>query len=180
MALWTALLLGTFGMFFVGGSRIYGISVLLLFVLLSLVIFTRLFHKLVQWLLSKILRRQIQIPHLPLNKALKAMSWYLLSWSAWSAGFWFLATSLVSGPLPISIAFAFALGGSLGILSVFAPGGLGVREGVLTAFLGLAGLAVQEATTIAVASRLWFLVGEVFIFLLALLWDRLEKNKQQS
>ena len=56
MALWTALLLGTFGMFFVGGSRIYGISVLLLFVLLSLVIFTRLFHKLVQWLLSKILR----------------------------------------------------------------------------------------------------------------------------
>jgi len=177
MAVWTALLLGTLGMFFVGGSKIYGIGVLTLFVMLSLVIFTRVFHKLVQWLLSKLLRRQIEIPHLPLRKALKAMTFYLLSWLTWSVAFWFLAASLAPGQIPFSIAFGFALGGSIGILTVFAPGGLGVREGILSVYLGLAGMAAQEATTIAVASRLWFLSGEIFIFLTALLLDRHSRKR---
>jgi hypothetical protein len=33
----------------------------------------------------------------------------------------------------------------------------------------LAGIPVAEAALIAVASRLWFLVGEIFIFILGLL-----------
>jgi uncharacterized membrane protein YbhN (UPF0104 family) len=172
MAVWTALLLGTIGVFFVGGSKIYGFGVLLLFSLLSLVIFTSVFHKLVQWLFSKLFRRQIEIPHLPLGKALKAMTWYLLSWGAWSIAFWFLAASLVPGQIPLSLSFGFALAGSIGILTVFAPGGLGVREGILSVYLGMAGMTVQDATTIAVASRLWFLSGEIFIFLTALLLNR--------
>lgn len=172
IALWTALLLGSIGMLSVRGGRVYGMAVLLLFVLLSLVIFTPLFHRLAEWILTKILRKQVEVPRLSLDKVIRAMFWYLLSWASWSAAFWFLAASLVEGALPLSTAFAFALGGSLGILSVFAPGGLGVREGVLTAYLTLVGLALPEATTIAVASRLWFLTGEVFIFLTALLFDR--------
>ena len=172
IALWTALLLGSIGMLSVRGGGLYGMAVLLLFVLLSLVIFTPLFHRLAEWILSKILRKQVQVPRLSLDKVIRAMLWYLLSWGSWSAAFWFLAASLVEGALPLSTAFAFALGGSLGILSVFAPGGLGVREGVLTAYLTLVGLSLPEATTIAVASRLWFLAGEVFIFLAALFLDR--------
>ncbi|MCK5066018.1 MAG: flippase-like domain-containing protein [Bacteroidales bacterium] len=177
IALWTALLLGTIGMISVKGISLYGISVLSLFILLSLVIFTPLFHRMTEWLLSKILRKQVRVPQLSLNKVTRAMVWYLISWSTWSVAFWFLAASLVSGPLPVNTAFAFALGGSMGILSIFAPGGLGVREGILTAYLALAGIAVQDATTIAVASRLWFLTGEVFIFLTALLLERRGKSK---
>jgi len=171
IALWSALLLGTIGMIFVG-SKLYGIGVLILFVLLSLVIFTPLFHRLAEWLLSRIFRRKVMVPRLPLKKVIRGMVWYLMSWLTWSAAFWLMAASLVPDPLPLSIAFAFALGGSIGILSIFAPGGLGVREGVLTAYLSLAGLAVQDAATIAVASRLWFLAGEAFIFLVALILDR--------
>jgi len=177
IALWTALLLGTIGIICVKGGKLYGIAVLLLFVLLSLVIFTPLLHRLAEWLLSKIFRKHVKVPRLSLDKVIRAMLWYLLSWLTWSAAFWLLAASLVEGALPLSIAFAFALGGSIGILSIFAPGGLGVREGVLTIYLGLAGLAVQDATTIAVASRLWFLAGEVFIFLMALFLDRQGKRK---
>jgi uncharacterized membrane protein YbhN (UPF0104 family) len=73
----------------------------------------------------------------------------------------------VEEPLPFPIAFAFGLAGSIGIMAVFAPGGLGVREGILTGFLTLAGVDLPVATTIAVTSRLWFLAGELFIFLLA-------------
>jgi uncharacterized membrane protein YbhN (UPF0104 family) len=172
IALWAALLLGTIGMITVGGTSLYGMAVFLLFGLLSLVIYTPLFHRTAEWLLSKIFRKQVKVPRLPLGKVIRIMVWYLVSWSTWSVAFWFLAASLVVGPLPLSTGFAFALGGSIGILSIFAPGGLGVREGILTAYLSLAGMAVQDATTIAVASRLWFMAGEVFIFLVAWVCDR--------
>jgi uncharacterized membrane protein YbhN (UPF0104 family) len=178
ISLWTALLLGSIGIMCVKGGKLYGIAVLFMFVLLSLVIFTPLFHRLAEWLLTKILRKQVQVPRLSPDKVIRAMLWYLLSWLTWSMAFWLMAASLVEPALPLSIAFAFALGGSLGILSVFAPGGLGVREGVLTVYLGLAGMHVQDATTIAVASRLWFLTGEVFIFLTALFLDRQGKRKE--
>jgi hypothetical protein len=178
IALWTALLLGSIGMLSVRGGRVYGMAVLLLFLLLSLVIFTPMFHHVAEWMLSRILKKQVQVPRLSLDKVIRAMLWYLLGWLCWSAAFWLLAASLVEGTLPLSTAFAFALGGSLGILSVFAPGGLGVREGVLTAYLTLAGLALPEATTIAVASRLWFLAGEVFIFLTALALDKLRTGSK--
>lgn len=180
IALWAALLLGTLGMFLVGGARLYGIGVLTLFVLLSLMIYTPLFHRLAEWLLSRIFRTPVTVPRLPFAKVVRTMFWYLVNWTAWSLAFWLLAGSLVEGSLPVSIAPAFALGGSIGILSIFAPGGLGVREGVLTAYLSLAGLALQDATTIAVASRLWFLAGEVFIFLVAVLLDRREKKQRKD
>lgn len=180
IALWAALLLGTLGMISVGGTRVYGMVVLGLFLLLSLVIYTPLFHRMAEWLLSRMLRKPVKVPRLPLAGVARIMLWYLMSWGTWSVAFWFLASSLVEGALPFHTAWAFALGGSIGILSVFAPGGLGVREGVLTAYLSLAGLAVQDATTIAVASRLWFLAGEVFIFLLALLHDRQMKKQENA
>ncbi len=177
--MWAALLLGTIGMIAVKGTNIYGLSVLILFALLSLVIFTSLFHSLAENLLVKILKKEVKVPQLPFRKVIRALLWYTLSWGTWSLAFWLMASSLVEGSLPFSIAFAFALAGSIGILSVFAPGGLGVREGILTAFLTMAGIAVQDATTIAVTSRLWFLTGEVFIFLVAFFLDR-SRRKQAS
>jgi uncharacterized membrane protein YbhN (UPF0104 family) len=179
IALWAALLLGTIGMIAVKGTNIYGLSVLILFALLSLVIFTSLFHSLAENLLVKILKKEVKVPQLPFRKVIRALLWYTLSWGTWSLAFWFMASSLVEGSLPFSIAFAFALAGSIGILSVFAPGGLGVREGILIAFLTMAGIAVQDATTIAVTSRLWFLTGEAFIFLVAFFLDR-SRRKQAS
>ncbi|HIA37549.1 MAG TPA: hypothetical protein EYN89_12675 [Flavobacteriales bacterium] len=65
--------------------------------------------------------------------------------------------------------FTFAIGTSLWILVIFAPEGIGVREGVLFAFLMLCGLEVPVATSISIASRLWFLCGEFFIFFLGLI-----------
>ena len=61
---------------------------------------------------------------------------------------------------------------NLGVAAVIVPGGLGVREGVMAAYLNLAGLELAYALTLAVAARLWFFAGEVFIFLIGLLVDR--------
>ena len=42
----------------------------------------------------------------------------------------------------------------------------------MVGYLTLAGLPIAEAVTIAGASRLWFLVGEAFIFTVGWLADR--------
>jgi uncharacterized membrane protein YbhN (UPF0104 family) len=63
-----------------------------------------------------------------------------------------------------AVGAGFPLAASLGVLALVAPGGLGVREGVIVAYLGLAGIPAMEATTISIASRLWFLGGELIFF----------------
>lgn len=172
IALWSALMLGTAGMVWVKSYDLYGIAVLLLFIMLSLVIYTPMFHRIAEFVGSKIARRTITIPTLPFRSVFRLIIWFLAYWGSWSLSFYFLASSLVHGPIPFPVSFAFALAGSLGILAVFAPGGLGVREGILTGFLVLSGLDLPTATTIAVTSRLWYLLGEIFIFVTGVLADR--------
>lgn len=172
IALWVALLLGTIGMLAVRSTDLYGLSVLLLFVLLSLIIFTSFFHRFIEMVFFRFTKKEIKFPRLSFRKTIHIILWYALSWGAWCVSFYFLAGSLSGETLPFSISFAFGLAGSIGILAVFAPGGLGVREGILTAFLTLAGLDLPMATTIAISSRLWFLMGELFLFLFALILER--------
>ncbi len=70
---------------------------------------------------------------------------------------------------------------SFGVLAIILPGGLGVREGIIVAYLTLAGLDVETATTISFMNRLWFISGEVFIFLLSsilrITGQRADQNK---
>ncbi len=168
VALWTALLLGTIGILNLGGLEIYGLGVLLVFVLLSLVIYTPLAQRVAGGLAGRLFRKNIELPKIPFFRVLHLALYYGLNWMAWCVGFWLMAGSLLESPLPFSAGFSFGLAGSLGILAVFAPGGLGVREGVLIGMLSLAGIGLTEANTVALASRLWFLLGELFVFLLGL------------
>jgi len=62
---------------------------------------------------------------------------------------------------------------NLGVLAVFVPGGLGVREGAMAAYLTLADISLTYALALAVAARVWFFVGEVITFILGLLVDKL-------
>jgi hypothetical protein len=59
VALWAALLLGTIGMISVNSVDLYGLSVLLLFIFLSLVIFTSLFHRFIEMALFRITKKEI-------------------------------------------------------------------------------------------------------------------------
>jgi hypothetical protein len=58
------------------------------------------------------------------------------------------------------LAGAFSLSSIIGILAVFAPSGLGVREGVLALFLAPA-MPNSVALVVSVATRLWLTVAEL-------------------
>lgn len=114
----------------------------------------------------------VRLPALPLGIALEATGVTLASWLAYGTAFWLLAASLLPVPLPAALAVgAFAAAYLLGLLALFAPGGVGVREAVLLALLAPA-VGGGPAVILTVASRLLLTVTEAGAALTAALLDR--------
>ncbi|MEX0778950.1 MAG: hypothetical protein WD037_04400 [Balneolales bacterium] len=98
----------------------------------------------------------------------------------WSAGFYFLILSLTDTPVSPSAGLSYALATNIGIMAIFAPGGLGVREAIIVGYLTFTGVSFAEATTISLASRLWFLVGEAFLFVAGLISNEYRKRSERK
>lgn len=89
---------------------------------------------------------------------------YLPAWFLLGGSFWLCARGLVGVPdrdLPIYMG-AFAVAWLAGLLAVYAPGGLGVREAVLVALLS-GRLGAADALVVAAASRLILVVADIFL-----------------
>lgn len=173
IAIWIGLILSLIGIIGFGGyePKVYIlISILILF--LSILIFS----KLQKTIIEKVVRRFVKTEFEYAASSIKSISitavLYLLAWLSWCVGFYFLVVSLSGFQAPLFIGLGLALALTFGFLAIIIPGGLGVREAILFGWLTLAGIEPVLATTISVASRLWFLIGELFIFGLAMLLKR--------
>lgn len=176
ITLWIGLIFGSIGLFLLGGLRIWGWLILFLWLGLTVVIFSKLVHGSAERLIRTVLRKDIQLPRLTIKSTLSLMPWFVIYWVVLSIGFYMLVVSLTEREVPWSVGLGFSLAGTLGTMALITPGGLGTREGVMVGYLILAGIPVPEATTIAVASRLWFLLGEVFIFTAGWVSDRMSHS----
>lgn len=165
IAIWCGLIFGMIGLFLLGGWHLWSWMVLVSWVLLTLVIFSRFLHKKAELFIRKLLRKEAALPKLSVSATLLAIPWFAGYWALWSIGFYLFVASLTALRLPWTVGLGFPLAGTLGIITFMSPGGLGTREAVLVGYFTLAGIPLADATTIAVASRLWFLVGELFIFI---------------
>lgn len=96
---------------------------------------------------------------------------FISEWILLGIGFLYLYRSItdVNPGFELSTISLFPFSSVLGILAIFTPGGLGIREGVLAYLMELIRLEDDKSITIAAASRIWFLFGEVFIFLIGVL-----------
>lgn len=168
ISIWIGLILGALGLLFLDGLQVYGYAILLMFIGLTLVIFTNIFHGLFKKVIKLVLKKELDIPRLSFIKLVRVIPYFLVNWLFWCISFYFLISSVAAQEVSIVAGFGFALAGSMGILAVIAPGGIGVREGILTFYLSLVGFDVELAATVSVVSRLWFLLGEVFIFALGI------------
>jgi len=149
------------------GFGLYAVIVVLTITGLLLLFFSKPIHRLGILILSKLFRKPIDIPYINLKTATKVSGFIILYWLSWSVGFYFLLFSVFEDA-PILSAFSFPLGVSFGVLVLFLPGGIGVRESIITGFLVSIGVTLEMAITISVLQRLWFICGEVFIFVLSL------------
>lgn len=172
ITLWVGLSLGTLGLFLLHGVYLWGWLILFVWLGLTAAIFSQPLHGKAERLITRVLHKDIKFSGLTITSTMRVMPWFLIIWLLWSISFYLLVVSLTVMAMPWSVGFGFPLVASLGILALIAPGGLGVREGALVAYLTLVHVPLNEAMTIAVASRLWFFIGEVFIFLVGWIADR--------
>ncbi|MBD3329760.1 hypothetical protein GF357_04685 [Candidatus Dojkabacteria bacterium] len=180
ISLWIGILAGMPILFIYEQFQMWAWLGVLFWLGLTFVLFTDLFSNLVEEAFKRILKMNLDIPRLSVADTIKVLPWFLATWLLWGFGFYFFGSSLVGGSLGLFSAFGFILSATLGIVAVIAPGGLGVREGVLIPFLMLTGLSKNDAGTVAMSSRLWFLIGEALIFLTAFVINRNLKQEANA
>jgi glycosyltransferase 2 family protein len=113
--------------------------------------------------LSTITRRSIPAPVVPQRAVWLAAGTTVVAWLLTGFAFRLFCESLgvARGGTGAYIA-VYAASYVAGFLALFAPGGIGVREGALIATMHRAGLATPaEAAVVAVASRIWLTVLEL-------------------
>lgn len=176
--LWASLLIGSLAFFFVDVPFVVvGLSALS-FIGLTVIILNKSFNLFVSKMISRVIKKDFNVPLLPFRTLLVLVPYYLLLWILWGCGFWCLSQSLTDFSVPIYAALIFPFAATVGIIIVVLPGGIGARESILGTML--LSISVPEAVTISVASRLWFLIGEGFLFVTALILKNLKKRKSKS
>ncbi len=99
-------------------------------------------------------------PTLSRGFGLRWTTLYVLNWSLYAAAFWLFFLGLEGWAPFLYVGPAFAAAYVGGYLALFAPAGLGVREGLLAAFLAPV-LRPEAALAVAVAARIWATAVEV-------------------
>jgi hypothetical protein len=122
------------------------------------------------WLLPPLARlarrvtgRDIPIPAIPPLAIIFAVAGCSLAWNLYGLAFHDLTVALFGGAAGRHSYYTavFTLSYLAGYITLFAPGGIGVRETTLVTLLAAAGLETgPQATALAIASRLWLTVLE--------------------
>jgi len=165
ITLWAGLLLGFVGLLVLGGDLLWGWTIIVVWLVLTTIIFSHSVHRMVIKIIEYIVKKEITLPQISFMEILTILPWFFAYWIFWSAGFYLLVLSISDTPISIMTGLGFPLSSTIGIIAFFAPGGLGIREGIMVCFLVLSGLPLPQATTIAVTARLWFIIGEIFVFI---------------
>jgi hypothetical protein len=110
------------------------------------------------------------VPPLSRGAVLRLIVAFTGVWIAHGAMFQLFASAF--GPTPPGAyplyAGAYALAYVVGLVAVFAPGGIGVREGMIGVLLGAGAPAAIPVHLLAVAARVWAIAAEVLVLALAL------------
>jgi len=169
---WEGLLISTIPMLYIYGLTLFTLFVFLLCLFFTFLLFSEAFH---YWFLrtfKRITKKELNLPYLKFRDSGSIMLYVLLYWIVWLFAFRFFVLAFFNNA-GFQVAFAFPLSVTLGLLAVIFPGGIGIREGILSGYLISSGIPLEIATVIAVYARLWFISGEIFIFLTAFIFSKL-------
>ncbi|MGK0137614.1 MAG: uncharacterized membrane protein YbhN (UPF0104 family) [Algoriphagus sp.] len=180
MTLWVGSLAGLILLVYLEHYDLMFWSFLLFFVLIGLLISTKGVQNLGAILIKRILKKDFTFSSLRPRDVINVLPLYFLSILSYSLGFLFLIKALGIPDIHFFAMLAFPLAMTIGVVAIIVPGGLGVREVAIGTLLVQMAVSAEAANTISVASRLWFLCGEVFIFLLGLCLQRIWKLIQRK
>ncbi len=144
----------------------YTALIIALVVLLMIVIHPKVVNALLRFLERFIKGKDLQIP-ISYPQLLSVVGLFVCNWILVGAGFYMLVCAVY--PIPASqFLYAggiFGLAVIIGMITFFAPSGLGVREGIL--MLGLSVIMPEEyALIISLLARIWATAAELLFILI--------------
>ena len=129
--------------------------------LFFLILHPRVLEKMINLILSLLGRNPLRLS-VSYGDMLSILLVNFLAWSWGGLGFYFFIDSIfpVTWEYVLFLSGALALANILGLVAVFAPGGLGVREGVLVTLLSQI-MPGGVAVVLSILTRLWMTLIEV-------------------
>ena len=128
-------------------------------------------------LLEKVSRKKMMRIPMSYAQILKVVLLFVLNWLAYGFGFYMLVCSIC--PIPLSkclyVSGIYALSCIAGILAVFSPSGIGVREGILALGLGFI-MDTNYAMIISIVARLWAILVELVLIGMLFAADKMGRN----
>jgi uncharacterized membrane protein YbhN (UPF0104 family) len=160
--------------------RRYSGGLILLFFLGLVSLHPRVFQEILNWFLDRFNRE-----HVSLSISYADILWILfvciLSWLVGGVGFYLFVDS-VYPVAPQSILFltgALAISSTLGLVAIFAPSGLGVREGALVYLLSSM-MATPIAVIISILTRIWMTLIEIGLIGVVYLFHKFQKQEEKK
>lgn len=176
MVLETCLLLITSSIIFLISSMLSGtckvgniLASLILLIIAIIIINPRVLNWITNFVLRILKRPGVKITP-SYTQMLKLSIYYFGLWIAQIVGLYFLVNSIYQFPISsiFTLAGAHTLSWIIGFVVLFAPSGLGVREGVMTVLLSSI-LPTPLAIAVSFISRIWMTVFEIVVFFVGLL-----------
>ena len=152
------------------------IAVLTIFFLI--LIFSQKVQIFILGIVARLAKRNVSLPVSTSIGALETILLQVVQWFAYSLAYYLLVKAMVPDASPL-VGFAFPLAMNFALLAVFVPGGIGVRETAMVGCLTLIGIPLTMAITISVVARLWFTMGEIFLFLVSWIAEKRTAQKEQ-
>jgi hypothetical protein len=111
---------------------------------------------------ARLLRRSVDWPALPTGQFALYVAGLCLPWVSYGIGFWLFGRGILGAQAPdLGLAVgSFVASYVVGLIVVFAPSGLVVREAAMVAALAPA-VGEGPALVLAIASRVWLLMVEL-------------------
>ena len=152
--------------------------------LILIVIFVSLHPRILETILNGILTRMKREP-IALPFSYLDMLWVLLvcvfAWGIGGFGFYLFVDSVYPLALKYSlfVAGAVAFSSTLGLIALFAPSGLGVREGALVYLLGFI-MPAPVAVILSILTRIWMTLIEIGLIGVVYLSSLFRKRSRAS
>ena len=153
-------------------------------ILLIVVFFVCLNPKILNFffsILEKITKKEgFQVP-MTYVQILKTVLFFVLNWIVLGIGVYMLTCSIcpVKPSQFLYVSGVYALSIIIGILAVFSPSGIGVREGILLLGFGMI-MDKNYALIISIVARLWSTVAELVLVLIAFLINIRRKHVRKK
>ncbi len=140
----------------------------------------RVLQKILNWVLVRFKREPISLS-ISYSNILWILFVCIISWIVGGVGFYLLVDSVYS-VAPQYILFltgALAISSTVGLIALFAPSGLGVREGVLVYLLSFM-MATPVAVIVSILTRIWMTLIEIGLIGVVYLLRQLQNQKKRK